>query len=247
MRILIIYTCCFLLFECSNNKERKTQTKGFESMNDTVTGFVKLKYPSGQIKETGMLVGGRKNGVWKNYNESGNLISVVYYYKNQKAANLEKDDFELTMVELYDITIMLPSKWIIKKNYKQALFIAVKPLSNDSIFAPTINVTKVLIPKGVSFPQFILANKKDLVNNYEEIKFRDERELGIAGNRAYEVLYFIKIQNKKLGVLTTYIQNGKSCFIVTCIAEGKGEEFIKYHDLFKEVTFSTKFTISQAN
>ena len=246
MRIGIFIVCCLFFVACENSNNTKGLEKA-KSMNDTVSGLFNLKYPSGQVKETGMLIQGRKNGIWKSFDESGHLLSAAYYYKNEKVADIEKEDFIFTKVSCDDISINLPSKWTIKKNYKQALVLAVKTISSDTTFAPTINVLQVEIPTGIDFPQFIIANKKDLINNYQEIKFKEEKELSIAENRAYEILYFVKANNQKLAVLSTYIHKGNSCYIVTCIAEGKGEEYVKYNDLFKEITSSFNFTISQAS
>jgi hypothetical protein len=246
MRIEVFIICFFFFVACENS----INTKGIEkakSMNDSVSGLFSLKYPSGQVKETGMLIKGRKNGIWKSFDENGNLLSAAYYYKNEKVTDIEKEDFIFTKVFCDDICINLPSNWKIKKNYKQALILAVKNASSYTTFTPTINVLQVEIPKGIDFPQFIIATKKDLVNNYQEIKFKEEKELSIAENRGYEILYFVIANNQKLAVLSTYIKKGNSCYIVTCIAEGKGEEYVKYNDLFKEITSSFNFTSSQAN
>lgn len=247
MRVGAFILCCLLFIACENSKNKTAESEKTELMNDTVSGLFNLKYPSGQVKETGMLIQGRKNGIWKNFDENGNLLSAAYYYKNEKVVDIEKEDFIFTKVLCDDISINLPSKWTTKKNYKQALVLAVKPVSSDTVFAPTINVLQVEIPTGIDFPQFVIANKKDLANNYQEIKFKEEKELSIAGNRAYEMLYFVKADNQKLAVLATYVQKGNSCYIITCIAEGKGEEYVKYNDLFKEITLSLNFTASQAS
>ncbi len=245
MRASIFIVFC-LLFTACDNGQNTAELENTELMNDTESGLFNLKYASGQVKETGMLINGRKNGIWKNFDETGNLLSAIYYYKNEKVVDLEKEDFIFTTVFCDDISIYLPSKWVIKKSYKQALVMAVKPISNET-FSPTINVLKSEIDSSVDFSHFIIANKKDLANNCQEIKFKDEREFSIAGNRAYEMLYFVKVDNQKLVVLATYIQSGNRCYIVTCIAEGKGEEFIKYKDLFKEITLSINFTTSRAS
>lgn len=246
MRIGVFIVCCLFFVACENGNNTKGLEKA-KSMNDTVSGLFNIKYPSGQVKETGMLIQGRKNGIWKSFDENGNLLFAAYYYKNEKVTDIEKEDFIFTKVSCDDISINLPSKWTIKKNYKQALVLAVKSVSSDTIFAPTINVLQVEIPTGIDFPLFIIANKKDLINNYQEIKFKEEKELSIAESRAYEMLYFVKANNQKLAVLSTYIQKGNKCYIVTCIAEGKGEEYVKYNDLFKEITSSFNFTSSQAS
>ncbi|MCB9251549.1 MAG: hypothetical protein H6605_03730 [Flavobacteriales bacterium] len=245
-RTIFIISCTFLL-ACNNKKDKTNQSQQVETMKDTLSGLYSAKYPSGEIKETGMLIGGRKNGIWKKYHENGDLVSVVYFYRNEKITDIDKEDFIFLEVLSDEVSINLPSKWIVKKKYKQALILAVKPMSSDTIFAPTINILREEMPSGIDFPRFIMANKEDLASAYEEIKFRREREYKIAGNKAYEIFYHVKTDGKKLGVITTYILNGHNCYIITCIAGGKGEEFVKYNDLFKEITNSTRFINSQAN
>lgn len=61
------------------------------------------------------------------------------------------------------------------------------------------------------------------------------------------MLYFVKTNNRKLGVLSTYVLEGNFCYIITCIAEGKGEDFVKYNDLFKEISFSISFSTVQGS
>jgi acid phosphatase class B len=246
MRRVLLFFCLIFILACdsSNNNNRLGKSK---LPNDTISGLFNLKYISGQVKETGMLIRGNKNGIWKSFDENGNLLSAVYFYKNEKVIDLDKEDFLFNKVKCEDIAINLPKNWTIRKNYKQTLLLAVKPNLNKTAFDPTINVLKVDIPVSVVFSQFIIANKRDLVNTYKQIKFKEEKEFRIAENAAYEMLYFVKVDNKKLAVLSTFVQKGNRCYIITCIAEGKGEEFVKYNDLFKEITLSFNFQTTQSS
>lgn len=80
------------------------------------------------------------------YDETGSLSSVGYYYKDEKVSDIAKEDFVFSRVSCDNIDINLPSNWTIKKKYKHALILSIKPIFNDSIFTPTINILKIETP-----------------------------------------------------------------------------------------------------
>ncbi len=97
------------------------------------------------------------------------------------------------------------------------------------------------IPRGVSFNQFLSLNIKDLQSSYQELKVKEENRDTIAGKQVYEIMYFVRVGEQKLGVLSAYFNLENESYIVTCIAEGRGEEFVKYKDLFSEIIRSSSF------
>lgn len=200
-------------------------------------------YSSGEKKSQGVLVDDLKNGIWKDYDDQGNLVQVAYYYQNKKVTDLDVADFNLKNEQSSEgnFSMLLPSSWALKKDYKGALLLAVKQLPNDDVFSPTINVVKVDKPTDVSFNEFLALNIKDLQSSYDEFKVREENNIEVSEKRAYEIMYFVRVGDQKLGVLSTYYDLNQSSYIVTCIAEGKGEEFVKYKDLFKQLIRSVNF------
>lgn len=240
MRLIVLIVCSLFSASCDSiNKDLVHENRNI--ITDTVSGIINSKYPSGKLKESGRLIEGRKNGIWKFYDEEGHLSSVEYFYKNEKLAIVDKNDFIYTTILIDNISIDLPFQWEIKRNYKKAMLFAVKNNLESSKFAPTINILKVPIDTGFEINKFIMQDQEDLKNNYNDIAFTEVKHLKVSGLNAYEMLYYIKLNNFKLVTVSTYIQKGNDLYIITHISEANKDEFMKYNDLFDEIINSFNF------
>lgn len=202
-------------------------------------------YPNGEMKTQGLMLNGRRNGLWRSYDEQEKVTKAEYYYKGEKITDIDVSDFNLQNVTANGkkISIKLPVSWTTKKDFKEALILAVKPLpNNNQTFSPTINIVRAEIPKDISFNQFLELNIKDLQTAYQEFKVKEEKHDTIAGKQVYEIMYFVRVGEQKLGVLSAYFNLENESYIITCIAEGKGEEFVKYKDLFSEIIRTSSFS-----
>ncbi len=245
MRILIFLIFIFFISACVNKSHTKDIAKT-KTMFDTLTAFVNIKYPSGLIKESGLLSRGEKSGVWKEFDKNGKLVSVKYY-NGKNAILLDKEDYNFSKITVDNISINLPSNWTIKKNYKTSLIIAVKSGAAEINFSPTIVIRKTVLTKKMDFVEIVNANKQDMLNNMDDLVIEEENDLIIANNKAYQMLYSVNYNNQRKSVLVTIMLNENTLYNITCIADSKDEEFAKYRALYKEVTNGFEISSSQSN
>jgi hypothetical protein len=225
----------FIFYSC--NKKQNIQN----NLAPIKNGFYTIKDSQGN--STGKLINSQKSGPWKYFNNQRVLDSVKYYYQDKPITKLDEKDFILSINDCKEFSIKLPAKWMVKKQFKQTIIIAVKQINEDTIFAPSINIMKTVIPKNMTLYQFYTASKQSLLNSKQKVFFKYENNIQNSGYNAIETLYFTEMNNYKLGIFSTYIQVKNSCFIVTCMAQATGIEFIKYKDLFIEITKSLKFNL----
>lgn len=247
IKIFLVRTSLFisvfglLLVASCNSGGSDHQSNNEQPIN--TNGYYKEHFPSGKIKEEGLLVENERSGVWKSYDETGNLKEAVYYYKGEKIADLDPVDFDLET--FYDtekhLSIDLPKDWNVKKDFKESLLIAVKPLDNAKEFSPNINVLRFSLPDTISLEEAVNLNVADLRNSYEEIKFKEQQKITINSTEAIRVIYFVKHNDLKLGAITTYFSNKGNLYLVSCLANAEGDNFVKYKDLFLETTQTFKF------
>lgn len=183
------------------------------------------------------MLDGKKNGVWKEFSQDGVIQKVGYYYNDSLIHQLNPQDFVLVPITFNGCEILLPIQWNIKKDYKQALVLAVKPEVNyPETFNPTINVVSVTVPDSMTLEQIVDANLEEIKHSVEMLKVKETEKTG----KTIKALYFVKANNQKLGVLSAYITDNETLWIVTCMAQGDKFQFVKYKELFEEVILTFK-------
>jgi len=244
-RWLIIWSLLFVVISCTQQNSDNQGEKQLQNMSDSLPdGKYTEHYPSGEMKMQGLMLNDRRNGLWRSYNEQGKVTKAEYYYKGEIVTSVDASDFELQYVIANgkDFSIKLPASWATKKDFKEAIILAVKPLPDNQVFSPTISIVRTEIPQDISFNQFLALNIKDLQTAYQEFKVKEEKHDTIADKQVYEIMYFVRAGEQKLGVLSAYFNLENESYIITCIAEGKGEEFVKYKDLFREIIRTSSFS-----
>ncbi|HXP48872.1 MAG TPA: hypothetical protein VN922_02900 [Bacteroidia bacterium] len=208
-----------------------------------------LRYPNSVIvKGLGKFVNGKKQGLWKFFNQAGELDTVRYYDSNKIIAVLDKEDFDLVPYTNRGIEIFIPSKWSIKKklNTSVLLLCATKDYIYDTLTKhdtigethtyrpPTILLIKDTTEKSMSSEEFFLNMAKE-VPKKDSLHLLYHRWLIVNNVKAYQSFYFITIGEEQSCFLTTIFQDGTTFYVITESALTNKQEYIKYTDLFEKI------------
>ncbi len=246
MKTANVYIYAVLLLFCwsCDNKSRENESQPIKQG----TVLFKDHYENGKVRIEGITVNGRKNGVWKEYDQDGTIQKAEYYYNDSLVHKLNPLDFVLESNTLADgSTVLLPGHWNIKKDYKQALVIAVKPVVIEpEIFNPTINIVKTPVPDTISLEQIVDLNIEEIKQGVEEFKLKEKETVEKMALPSIKTVYFVNTGGQKLGVLSAYVKDKTALYIITCMAQGDQLQFIKYKDLFEEIILSFKAPTTNA-
>lgn len=244
MRInfLCIYTCLILSSWRCDNLINNKNIKNKNQLNIGREISFKDYYENGKIRIEGIIINNRKNGVWKEYDQNGIIQKVEYYYNDSLIHNLDTLDFILNSYILADGSkILLPKYWNIKKNYKQALVLAVKPkVIEPETFNPSINVVKSTVPDTIPLQQIVDMNIEEIKKVVKKYIFKEKKFIENPPLQLINILYFVDTGNQKVGVLSAYVKDKTSLYIITCMAQGNRLQFIKYKYLFEEIILNFK-------
>ncbi|MBI2967018.1 MAG: hypothetical protein HYY40_04300 [Bacteroidetes bacterium] len=246
MNISFIYLLFgLILIHCScrnRNDEQSIENSINQHIQTQGESLLKDYYTDGKIKTEGILINGKKNGVWKEYASNGKIEKVNYYYKDTLIHKLDPLDFDLETKILDDkSSILLPKHWNIQENYQQALVIAIKPkVFKPEIFNPTINVVKMFIPDSFTIEKIVELNIEEIKQGVKEFKLKESVQVSKSTIPMIKALYFVDTGTQKLGAVSTYIQDKSTVYIITCLAQGNQLQFVKYKDLFEEIVLSFK-------
>lgn len=202
-------------------------------------------FNNGSVEKVGLKIKGKMNGVWKNYNELGEIVSVNHYYNDDLLYNLDIDDFTYADYNVENfMTINIPSKWKIIKNVnsKEVLLSVRKDCGEKLVFCPTLTITAEPLVSEETGINTYLDNVDDFLqarfDNYKEVK---GRKFSFEGNIYYEKIYIGSIQGIKLGGISTWIFTKKRTFVITGLALNDNvNPFLKQEGLFKDISNSIK-------
>lgn len=204
-------------------------------------GLYVTKYPNGNVFIKGLVLNGNKNGVWKVYDKDGNLLKAYHFFKGKKLFDIDIDDYNLdTKFFNSELTIKLPKEWIFKEDIEKQAITAVKPQSNDSVLSPSFNITKSIIPEGKTFDDIEEISINELKSFFPDFKLKEKKFDKIADLDCFVFIYLVKYNKKTLAVYSFYYKSGKDVYLLTCMSEGS--EFLKYKDLFEEISKTIELT-----
>ena len=85
--VLLLILACLLAYPAKNKKEKEAEqpTEAAPPAEEIIDGPVEKKHPNGNIKEKGIMAGGKKNGKWEFYLESGSLQYIFNYIDNKRS------------------------------------------------------------------------------------------------------------------------------------------------------------------
>ena len=195
-------------------------------------------YENQNVKESGIKIKGKKNGLWKYYNSSGEIKSAIHYYNDSLVYNLDIDDFEYHSKKIDDVLqVEIPEKWKIIKDIQEPVLLALKKECEKGIpFCPNLTITYEPSINTSEIETYLKKNDdilKSSVDNYRVIK---EREYAFEGNTYFEKIYAGNSQGINIGGITTWIFSNKKTYIITGLALNEKENsFLKYEGLFKDI------------
>lgn len=231
--IIIKGDSILITYDNGVKKSAKTIKGGY------VSGPSDYYYANGNIKQFGNLVDGKKVGTWKFLSWDSKLDSVVLYEDDKPVFILDKTDFEFSEVYFAEnkFKIKLPNKWV-KVDEPKALLVARKSDCIKPNYCPNIIIEVGNINTN-DLHSYVKLYFDLLSKNLEKFSIISERQFLINRFVAYEVGYVFDIKGEQIGNLNTFIINGSSIYNISCSASNRPRgEFLKFKNLFEEITFS---------
>jgi hypothetical protein len=234
-----------------NNKKDSIHVEYYPNGNKKVMAEVKetrldgkyeLYNEYGVIKEKGNMLQGHKNGIWRYFKDEGGLIKAFLYNEDKVVFELDTNDYSTTKkVKAEEIEISLPVQWIISDTKNKVILLAARKKCSTIVkFCPNITISKEDIAPGLSFNDYVLKNFEIIKSRFSnQIKPVAQGELSINGLSSFQLTYIALANNTKLAGITTWIKKGNTAYIITGMAiNEEGNEFLKYKNLFQEITDS---------
>lgn len=247
-----IYLVTFvLLWSCSTeqndnniNTGDNSSLKGEEIPLDT--NGIKTFHENGKVKEEGLLIDKKKIGLWKNYDENGNLINAFHFFNDSLIFELDKTELDFKSISIAKHNIVFS----ISKNFNKVnidgmseniLFAAKKNCDKDlKTFCPNLVVT---VENNISY------NLKDSINQLAErvkSKFEKFKLINIEKvpsiENSFKITFIGRINNKKLGgVVLAFIKDKKLFNFSYVGGNEEKDEFLKQKDVVDEIIASIKF------
>ncbi|WP_159296058.1 PsbP-related protein [Tenacibaculum maritimum] len=230
----------------SNEKKEYYETgeiKTHANIKDGIEHGVYFEYHrNGELSISGIKIKGKKNGLWKRYDSKGKIISAKQYYNDNVVHELELSDFIFKRIKLKNHEeIDVPKNWeMIPVNQSNQVLLSIRKNCSKYIkFCPTLNVIEEDRIASSNIDSFIDKNNellKKALNNFRIIK---ERKYEYDGTMFYEEIYAGENNNLGIGGISTFVFTKKKIYIITGNAlNEKGNSFLKYEGLFKEITNS---------
>jgi hypothetical protein len=199
-------------------------------------------YQNGSIKETGLLINGLRNSVWKFFDSSNNLSQVRHYADDKVIYNLPVSDFTFDKKsnDKAGFSLKLPRSWVTAFSDSSRLMTSHKNCDSD-VFCPNIIITKGLMT-GNSFTSFADSVKRTLVSQFKGSHVVTERIFEIDKKPSYQAAFTFENENMHLAGLVTVIQHRSDVFNIISIADNEpAGSFLKYKGLFEEIAYSFQF------
>ncbi len=239
---LIIFTSLFVMISCNHNKnEESTKDKSFNIMNIIFPDAeYTTRYEDGNIKVEAKMINGHPYGIWKKYDNKGALESSIYFFEGKVVVNIDISDYDLKtfFFDKNQLSIKLPTNWLLEQyDINKATIMAIKQMPDNDVFFPTITVTKFNNPNNIDIVDYVKENIKEVKLSFQELVIEGEK-MDTSSNDIYELTYSAIYNGSKLGIFSVYYKVNDAIYTVTCIADGRPIEFVKYKDLFKQIAYS---------
>ncbi|MDG1781858.1 MAG: hypothetical protein P8H59_12945 [Flavobacteriales bacterium] len=215
------------------------------SNNDHEKDKLDSKMIDSDVVEIGDYQNGKKNGVWKTF-ENDSLISVNQYHNDTLQFNLDVNDFRWNSVNLVHPlnSIKVPSLWLEEafKVENGTVLSWRKDCDKSLDYCPNLSLVQFSTDEDIDFSVLVKKELSNLVKRHEEIKFVAEGEIEVNQVQGYQVTYLTKTEGMVLGWVTTWLLQGNDIVVLTGTSLNQGESsFIEYKNLFMEITESVSF------
>ncbi|HMI60789.1 MAG TPA: hypothetical protein VK518_07775 [Puia sp.] len=199
-------------------------------------------YQNGSIKETGLLINGRKGTIWKIFDSSNKLLRVQHFDDDKVIFDLPVDDFtfERKSNDKAGFSIKLPRSWITAFSDSSALMTSHKNC-DSGVFCPNIIITKGLMTTN-SFTSFGDTIKRTLMSHFNGCRIVTERQFEIDKKPSYQAAFMFEAENRQLAGVVTVIQHQTEVYnIISMAGNEPSGSFLKYKGLFEEIAYSFRF------
>lgn len=195
------------------------------------------------VEESGIKIKGKKNGLWKYYDSFGKIKSAKHFYNDSLVYNLDTSDFEYHSKKIDDVLqVEIPEKWTIIKDIQNPVLLALKKeCEKDIPFCPNLTITYESSINTSEIETYLNKSDDVLKSSLDNYKMLKKREYVFEGNTYFEKVYTGSSQGINIGGITTWIFSNKRTYIITGLAlNEKGNSFLKYEGLFKDIISEIK-------
>lgn len=250
---VVIISLCLLVAACSDKVKENDMNEAIDNTSFKVIATKKdgkyhgqyaLVDTKGNIIESGIMIEGMKNGVWKYYNDEGSLKKVLQYYNDSVVFELDKSDFSLLSFNIDNdqFVIDIPINWGTEvKRDSRILLISKKKCDSSYVFCPNMTITKETLNEDIELVNYLNASLNTLRQKMQNLKIVNKGEVIINGFPSYQLTYTAEFNNTKLGGLITWIRKDDDIYIITGMAMNENSAFLKYKGLYQEVALSFKY------
>ncbi|AUC16613.1 hypothetical protein BTO06_16300 [Tenacibaculum sp. SZ-18] len=206
-----------------------------------------FEYYRNQIpSKTGVKINNKKNGLWKEFDKRGKIISAYHFFKGKLIYNLDVEDFDYLryFIDNKDLEISIPRKWEVIENFKskKVLLSIRKKCIKQLAFCPSVTITKDSpYSDQKKILHYLQENTNALKLKFQNYKLIKERSYHVGDNLYHEIIYIGSIKGVNLGGVTTWIFNKKKTYIITGLAlNEKNNSFLKSEGLLRDLTNEIK-------
>jgi hypothetical protein len=203
-------------------------------------GYYKSFYKNGNIAKSGEMINNKKNSTWRYFNTNGTLEEVKIFDEDKLLFDMDTIDFSLSTIDVEEknIKIDIPIHWDKITEYESPLLLTSQKKCDDSfVFCPSITITKEKLQNNYSFNGYVNISYQLLQKRLGYFKPVSKGNLIINGHPAFQLTYFMLVDDVKLGGITTWIYNDGYVYIITGMSINEVDsEFLKYLGLFQEIS-----------
>lgn len=203
--------------------------------NGTYTSY----YPSGKVKETGLMDRNKRTSVWKLYSKSGELEKADVYHGDSVILNLDPAEFRFTeeSVKKYGFSVDLPKVWNTKVDQQGMLLVSSKNCVG-LVYCPNITITKDTLT-GQSFQDYALETRDAILESLANAEVITDRVFTTNNLPTYQFAYSFEEGTRKLGGVSTLVNASTGIYIITGLAPNDPPgSFLRYKGFFEEVANS---------
>ena len=261
-KIIFFLLAVIFITACKNRKDKVEQNSFNKNIKEEYYSDGKIKvraklkgslehggyfrfYKNKNVKESGVKIKGKKNGLWKHYDSIGSLTLVSHYYNDSLICNLDVNDFEYCSRKIaHNLQLEIPNKWELINNIdNNSILLALRKRCDESYsFCPSLTITRDSIVKRSEIEGYLKKGNDFLSSSLEAYKVVKERKYSYSGRDYYEKIYIGNSQNLSLGGITTWIFDNRNTYIVTGFSLNEKENsFLKYQGLFKDIIDRIEF------
>ncbi|WP_109300056.1 toxin-antitoxin system YwqK family antitoxin [Aquimarina sp. AU474] len=217
-----------------------------EIENGFFHGLYHSYYKNGNIESSGVMIKGKKFGIWKFYNKSSELVRISKYIEDSVQFDFDEGDFPTRKFDFSSLktSIIIPNSWkeIAHANKQKPLLELEQKCSNSSGICPKIIVTREKT-NDVNFLDYINQNLALPENNLSGFIKVDEKQFEINGLKAFRLQYKTVINGVTIAGAINFIEKAKGdVYMIFVRAENSeaNKDYLKYRLLFNDIVNSFK-------